>query len=181
MDYSSGLYLYVCIICITSKRQGKWKVSAISSMLYIFWHKINNFMESKQWIEVIPYCMLVPNSQFKCKIIQHSKSWWSKCLIFSRAKLYCCSCLGLILCLREIRDKQFLGDILFLLGPSKHLRKAFNQCCFNVRPASPSLAHHWEITSSNNFHRVCWGHYSQRLSWRCRWRNFAALGEGLSN
>ena len=69
-----------------------------------------------------------------------------------------------ILCLRDKRDKQFMGDILFLLGPSKHLHKAFNQCCFNVRPASPSLAHHWETNSSNNFHCVCWVH-SQRLGY----------------
>ena len=85
-------------------------------------------------------------------------------------------------CLREKRDNQFVGDILFLLGPSEHLHKTFNQSCFNVRPASPSLAHHWETNSSNNFHRVCWVHSQRlRLSWRCRWRNFAALREGLYN
>ena len=74
------------------------------------------------------------------------------------------------------------GYPFFLLGPSKHLHKTFNQCCYNVRPASPSLAHHWETNSSNNFHPVCWIHSQRlRLFWRCRWRNFAALGEGLSN
>ena len=87
-----------------------------------------------------------------------------------------------ILCLREKRNKQFMGDILFLLGPSKHLHKTFNHCFFNVRPASLSLAHHRETNSSNYFHRVCWVHCQRLwLAWRCRWRNFAALGEGLSN
>ena len=49
------------------------------------------------------------------------------------------------------------------------LHKTFNQCCFNVRRASPSLAHHLETNSSNNFHSVCWIHSQRhRLSWRCR-------------
>ena len=98
----------------------------------------------------------------------------------------CYSCLYNILPPFSVSVKSATSSLwgisFFLLGPCKHLHKTFNQCCFNVRPASPSLAHHCETNSSNNFYRVCWVHSQRlRLSWRCGRRNFAAIREVLSN